>query len=500
MQIKRNETIFETLADAKNGLKVPAGTVSDGDIIVSRYATGSVLGVVRVDQQTDVQTWTIYDTDSRILYVDPQGTVLYTLYEYLYKADQGANIILLNNFVPSYSSKIEVKFRETTSVTAPRVIGSGGEGNYNNKNSFALGIYQNKPFIKAHGDTTFRLGSSTIASNTDHIFVSNNGVLTVDGNIIVNGQGIGSGTSITGLAAFSYYTNYNGTVDIGTSVDSLVGRIYYIKVYDSNDNVIHEYVPAVRYDNASGFYDKNDEKFYTQYNSTYPIVCGGEEIGKIYGSSGLPDVEFEINYNAKLYNSTTHTIPNHEDAHTQVDMVFQSGYYPTYTEGSDHITWPTLQNGPALGSNVNPNFNRTSSAPNLTIIAKALTTTSGAQALFVNRGTNYNWMFRWYKTRLTLHGTSETGQIAVSDSEPNIAWARVNSSAQVDYGNYTQETTVQPVAFTYGSQNNLGPAFFRGYSNQNAEIWGGDFYWLYMTKQTLTDDQIKQVIEYNETL
>jgi hypothetical protein len=109
-------------------------------------------------------------------------------------------------------------------------------------------------------------------------------------------------------------------------------------------------------------------------------------------------------------------------------------------------------------------------------------------------------MFRWYPTKLTLHGISETGQIAVSDSEPNIAWARVNSSVQVDYGNYTQQTTVQPVAFTYGSQNNLGPAFFRGFSNQNSEIWGGDFYWIYMTRNTLTDEQIQQVIDYNENL
>jgi len=501
MQIKRNETIFETLTDAKNGLKVPAGTVSDGDIIVSRYATGSVLGVVRVDQQTDVQTWTIYEEDDRIKYVDPQGTLLYTLYEYLnVTADASGSSIALpigyncnNNITKVQSSMYAVKSGNNTLVC----IGLQRDG-------IGVGI---RYLTRSGVSTVWRTGST---GSTTHDYGSNSVLPSFNGGALdmeidLANKSLSVNTYSTTFSVsptlpyandlevklFNYLTLQENGVIAGD-------KLYSYKIWEG-DTLAVDIVPAKdERNNVYGVYDRVRKHFYS--TSSFNYVCGGEKIGKIYGTSMLPDVEFEVNYNAKLYNSTTHTIPNHEDAHTQVDMVFQSGYYPTYTEGSDHIKWPSLYYGPALGSSVSPNFNRTSSQPNLTIIAKALTTTSQGQALFVNRGNTYNWMFRWYASKLTLHGISETGQIAVSNSEPNIAWARVNSSAQVDYGNYTQQTTVQPVVFTYGSQNTDGPAFFRGFSNQNSEIWGGDFYWIYMTRNTLTDEQIQQVIDYNENL
>ena len=32
------------------------------------------------------------------------------------------------------------------------------------------------------------------------------------------------------------------------------------------------------------------------------------------------------------------------------------------------------------------------------------------------------------------------------------------------------------------------------------EQWSGDFYWVYMAQANLTDEQVQQVIDYNENL
>lgn len=483
MQIKRNETLYGTLNEALNGFgNGDVSAVTDGDIVVSRYNGGSILGVVNI-KQDEKHYWTLYPSVDRIQYVSNEYTICRALK--ITETKYGTDVkIPIGYYVNSNMSKVEVSAR-AVQHSGDFVLYSfwkdkvGATCQYFGSISYLGWNWRPNSSTEYGADRTLSFSGGNIHVIAD--FTAKTFNMNTFSSTPAQSPTMPSGGDEVNI--------FNHVVANAAKGVENGDMLYSYKIWEG-DTLVVDLVPAIRnVDQQAGLYDRVRDMFFSTEAFTYECI-----------NYSLPNVEFELNYNAKLYDSTTHSIPNHEDAHTEVDMVFQSGYYPTYTEGSDHITWPTLQNGPALGSSVNPNFNRTSSAPNLTIIAKALTTTSGAQALFVNRGTNYNWMFRWYKTRLTLHGTSETGQIAVSDSEPNIAWARVNSSVQVDYGNYTQQTTVQPVAFTYGSQNNLGPAFFRGYSNQNAEIWGGDFYWIYMTKNTLTNEQIQQVIEYNEGL
>lgn len=483
MQIKRNETLYGTLNEALKGFgNGDVSAVTDGDIVVSRYNGGSILGVVNI-KQDEKHYWTLYPSVDRIQYVTDKYTICRALK--VTETKYGTDVkIPIGYYVNSNISKVE--------VSAKAVKHSGDFVLYSfwkNSVGATCQYFGSLSYIGYN----WRPDSST-EYGTNNALSFTGGTIHVTADFTaktfnVNTYSSTPANSPTMPSGGDEVNIFNHVVANAAKGVENGDMLYGYKIWEG-DTLVVDLVPAIRNaDQQAGLYDRVRDMFFTTEGFTYECI-----------NSILPEVEFEVNYNAKLYNSTTHTIPNHENAHTQVDMVFQSGYYPTYTEGSDHITWPTLNNGPTLGSSVNPNFNRASSAPNLTIIAKALTTANQAHSVFVNRGTNYNWMFRWYRTKLTLHGTSETGQIAVSDSEPNIAWARVNSSAQVDYGNYTQQTTVQPVSFTYGSQNNLGPAFFRGYSNQNSEIWGGDFYWLYMTRNTLTDEQIQQVIEYNESL
>jgi hypothetical protein len=108
-------------------------------------------------------------------------------------------------------------------------------------------------------------------------------------------------------------------------------------------------------------------------------------------------------------------------------------------------------------------------------------------------------MYRCYSNKLTLHGSSETGQLAVT-TQPVIESVRINSNRQYQYNNYTNDTTSSGSSFNYGSTNSGNFAMFQGYATTTGENFVGDFYWVYMCQGTLTDEQVQQVIDYNENL
>ncbi len=68
------------------------------------------------------------------------------------------------------------------------------------------------------------------------------------------------------------------------------------------------------------------------------------------------------------------------------------------------------------------------------------------------------------------------------------------------YNNYTNNTTSSNSSFSYGGTNNGKFALFAGYASSTGEWFVGDFYWVYMCQGTLTDEQVQQVIDYNENL
>ena len=117
--------------------------------------------------------------------------------------------------------------------------------------------------------------------------------------------------------------------------------------------------------------------------------------------------------------------------------------------------------------------------------------------MFANRSSNFNWMYRPYSSKLTLHGgNSEHGTLAVT-TQPVIESVRVYSDRGVTYNNYTDNTSNTVSNFSYGSTNG-SVALFAGYTNASTEWFVGDFYWIYMSQNTLTDEQVQEVINYNE--
>jgi hypothetical protein len=119
--------------------------------------------------------------------------------------------------------------------------------------------------------------------------------------------------------------------------------------------------------------------------------------------------------------------------------------------------------------------------------------------MFANRDSNYNWMYRCYSNMLTLHGSGELGSVSVT-TQPVIESVRVDSSRLATYNNYTDNTSSTYPWFIYGSTNSGDFALFAGYASTTGEWFVGDFYWVYMCQGTLTDEQVQQVIDYNENL
>lgn len=214
-------------------------------------------------------------------------------------------------------------------------------------------------------------------------------------------------------------------------------------------------------------------------------------LGEVTGSTAsLPDVPFTVNYNAKNYDASTQTFAKTEGQLANTDVTITRG---TITAHDGYVTVASGSRGVISGYGTY--FNRTNSAPNLTIISKQRTEGSSCH-MFANRDSNYNWMYRPYSNRLTLHGTSEQGGVAVT-TQPVIESVRIDSNRLATYNNYTNSTSSTTSSFNYGSTNGT-VALFAGYTSSPGEWFAGDFYWIYMSQTTLTDEQVQQVIDYNE--
>ena len=216
-------------------------------------------------------------------------------------------------------------------------------------------------------------------------------------------------------------------------------------------------------------------------------------IGEVSGGTvTLPDVPFTVNINAKDYDAATKTFQKTSGQLADTDIVITAGT-PAF-----HDTYVTVASGTrGVISGYQQYFNRDASNPNLTIISKQRTDGNNGH-MFANRGTNYNWMYRAFSSVLAFHGAQSINGTSVT-TQPVIESVRVDGSRLLTFNNYTDNTTTSLASFNYGSTNSTGTALFAGYANTTTGEWFvGDFYWVYMSQNTLTDEQVQQVIDYNE--
>ena len=233
-------------------------------------------------------------------------------------------------------------------------------------------------------------------------------------------------------------------------------------------------------------------------DESYEYEWNGSEwvnIGEVTGTTAtLPDVPFTVNYNAKNYNASTQTFAKTNGQLADTDVTISIG---TLTAHDGYVTVASGSKGVISG--YGDYFNRTNSTPNLTIISKQRTEDYGNCHMFANRSAlgDYNWMYRPYSDRLTLHGTSEQGGVSVT-TQPVIESVRIDSNRLATYNNYTDNISSTQSSFSYGEING-SVALFAGYTDNDSEWFVGDFYWIYMSQTTLTDEQVQEVISYNES-
>lgn len=254
----------------------------------------------------------------------------------------------------------------------------------------------------------------------------------------------------------------------------------------------------------------NSNRLYYNGDIVYQGYTTG---GGSTGDYSLPDVPFMFNYNARDY--VDGVIPNADGALFDENLVLVN--QQNITKNGDYIT---INNNCAytklFNSTTNNPFNRTSTNSTLTLIAKAKTDKSdGYQYILGNRsdtsicngegiyigrnGGSYAYMFIWGIDNAWLHTkhTSETTCISVpiDYTQPNIIGIRCLEGDRGYAQNYTTNVTTE--IKNTGFQNQSSRIQILGGSFPN-EIFLGDFYWVYCSLEQLTDEQIQQVIEYNE--
>lgn len=227
-------------------------------------------------------------------------------------------------------------------------------------------------------------------------------------------------------------------------------------------------------------------------------------------SQGIGIEDFNFNFNFKNYDSATQTVPNDPSANWQQDLVLQG----TPVVDTDHIT-VTNSNAYAqfpFNSTSENIFNRSSSMGYaMTIIFKiGSTNDTSANDLISNRGYcansnsgGYDWMVRPQTNTCFLHDSGGQKCGISYPTRPNIIVMTVNSSAYLTNKSITDNTSSSG---SISLSNLSGRICFFGsnYSNQATnyinEQFTGVCYWMFQANRMLTDDEITQVINYNENL
>ena len=214
--------------------------------------------------------------------------------------------------------------------------------------------------------------------------------------------------------------------------------------------------------------------------------------------ASLPNKSFLVNWNARNYDATTNTIAKEAGQLFNEDLVFPNAV-SAYTD-----TYVTLPSSGACKTTFS--FSSTSDNPfnlysgdSFTLIAK-MKPNAGSSWCISNRDSSNYWLFAFNAENLILSSiydyTSPHLQYTPQTTGPLTMGVRISNN----YGEYisvTENTTVGAQLNGSWWQNPTRTIYFFG-GNWGSEIWYGDFYWVYISKEALTDEEIAQVVAYNE--
>lgn len=232
-------------------------------------------------------------------------------------------------------------------------------------------------------------------------------------------------------------------------------------------------------------------------DSAYSATCIVTQSEK-----GLPNKPFSFNYNAKLFNATTSSIPKTEGQHYDGDMNIVNGVVRDYHTqgyiGLYSVNYALIHDDYLA---------RTGSEP-MTILWKVQNNSSSSGVnIFANRGSALggdpmNYMIRPGGSINSFHvQQASTNGLYVSGltSGPNICGLIADENGKIRLHSFTDNIDSNIEDTNYREGNSYA-SFFRGGYNHSWEYWNGDFYWMYMSPYALTAAEMQEVIDYNENL
>ena len=319
---------------------------------------------------------------------------------------------------------------------------------------------------------------------------------------------------VSNLPSYDYFT-ISITVPVNETTDTFTGEA---DIYDANGDLIaRPSLSQVAGSSPAPVWGDGQHKIYRSGSQVMKMYRSGEMIYLRLNPPSeepepptpptpvLPSNTFLINYNAKFYNNSTFTIPKTEGQLFNEDMVLNAAA-SSYT--SDHITVNGQYFEKSFGSTGANPFNLTNSSP-FTLIAKTSRgfDTSGEHSLASCRSGGLNWILfnpgnGSGADKVFMHNAnrfaSGTPFVTIT-SEPNIYAIRINNGS--GYGqSYTDSTTERSISVSYNGNSDRFGIFTDTYRTGGFELWKGDFYWMYISTEALTDDEIQQVINYNENI
>lgn len=231
--------------------------------------------------------------------------------------------------------------------------------------------------------------------------------------------------------------------------------------------------------------------------------------------ANLPNKSFVFNFNAKNYNPSTYTIPKESGATLDMDMVWTattSTIRDNIQLVNDHLVIPESATSIfTFSSGSNNPLNYTSNNVNLTLVFKAKysgTGTNRGTFIGVQDGSNLNWAVR-IGSRENNHASDTRISHIVGTSNPNwdkalsytcgdtiTAYVRSQfsgSQIHTEIKDITNGQSATPFNSNYSGIGSSERFFFF-----NVPYFAGEFYWVYVSREVLTDDEIAQVVMYND--
>lgn len=208
-----------------------------------------------------------------------------------------------------------------------------------------------------------------------------------------------------------------------------------------------------------------------------------------------------FNFNAKQYDAATRTIPNFSGATTMLNgMRFMNNKITASTEYVSIGGNPTIVESYA-STTANP-FNA-GTGKNLTFIFKASNESGTYHRFFINLEGNFSFSINYMisvanNKQLRLFAGGEDKAVVTTDTWPatfSLTFAGTTVNTKCWNNNTTNSQTVG-----FGSDSANSRFFCRYTNNDSSELWAGNFYWAFCTNKILTDQEMQEIIDYNNNM